>query len=94
MRAGPKRLEPNVDVKVAFISPCGFGNLGDVAIQDTFIQGVREQLGAVEIVGITQNPADTEDRHHVRAVAMDALAPVRRPELPRQLARRAPQQTG
>jgi polysaccharide pyruvyl transferase WcaK-like protein len=74
MRARPKRLEPNVDVKVAFISPCGFGNLGDVAIQDTFIQGVREQLGTVEIVGITQNPADTEDRHHVRAVAMDALA--------------------
>lgn len=61
-------------VTVAFISPCGFGNLGDVAIQDTFIDGVRERLGPVEIVGITQNPPDTEERHHVRAVPMDVLA--------------------
>jgi polysaccharide pyruvyl transferase WcaK-like protein len=58
---------------IAFISPCGFGNLGDVAIQDAFIDGVRTQLGsATTIVGITQNPDDTARRHHVPAVPMDA----------------------
>jgi polysaccharide pyruvyl transferase WcaK-like protein len=61
-------------MRVAFISPSGFGNLGDAAIQDTFIEGVRERLGQVDIVGITQNPPDTEERHHVRAVPMDVLA--------------------
>jgi polysaccharide pyruvyl transferase WcaK-like protein len=62
-------------VRIAFISPCGYGNLGDVAIQDAFIRGVREQLGdGAEITGITQNPADTEHRHHVRAIPMDADA--------------------
>jgi polysaccharide pyruvyl transferase WcaK-like protein len=67
-------------VRIAFISPCGFGNLGDVAIQDTFIEGVRKCLGeGTEIVGITQNPSDTEHRHHVRAIAMDSLALELRP---------------
>ena len=60
---------------IAFISPCGFGNLGDVAIQDAFISGVREQLGLATVIsGITQNPEDTSRRHHVRAVPMDADA--------------------
>lgn len=59
-------------VRIAFISPCGHGNLGDVAIQDSFIRGARERLGdAIEIVGITQNPPDTEERHHVSAIPMD-----------------------
>jgi len=62
-------------VKIAFISPCGFGNLGDVAIQDAFLHNVRERLGGdVEFLGITQNPPDTVTRHHVRAVAMDVEA--------------------
>lgn len=63
------------DVKIAFISPCGFGNLGDVAIQDAFLSNVRERLGSdVEFLGITQNPSDTLMRHRVRAVPMDVEA--------------------
>jgi polysaccharide pyruvyl transferase WcaK-like protein len=63
------------DVKIAFISPCGFGNLGDAAIQDAFLDNVRERLGGdVEFLGITQNPPDTVMRHHVRAAPMDIEA--------------------
>ena len=62
-------------MRIAFISPCGYGNLGDAAIQDTFIAGVGRHLGAsTEIVGITLNPPDTEERHRVRAVPMDRFA--------------------
>ena len=69
------RQSTPLGTRIAFISPCGFGNLGDAAIQDTFIASVRWHLGAAtEIVGITQNPPDTEERHHVRAVPMDNLA--------------------
>jgi polysaccharide pyruvyl transferase WcaK-like protein len=57
--------------RIAFISPCGYGNLGDVAIQDAFLDYVRDELAPVEVVGITQNPSDTAARHEVRAVAMD-----------------------
>jgi polysaccharide pyruvyl transferase WcaK-like protein len=62
-------------MRIAFISPCGFGNLGDVAIQDAFLDNVRRQLAQdIEFVGITQNPSDTELRHRVRAVPMDVEA--------------------
>lgn len=62
-------------MRVAFISPSGYGNLGDAAIQDSFIDGVRRCLGEeTEIVGITQNPVDTAERHHVRAIPMDTNA--------------------
>jgi polysaccharide pyruvyl transferase WcaK-like protein len=57
--------------RIAFISPCGYGNLGDVAIQDAFLDQVRHELAPVEVVGITQNPSDTAARHGVRAVPMD-----------------------
>ena len=60
-------------MRIAFISPCGFGNLGDAAIQDAFLGNVRQRLGErVEFIGITQNPGDTGVRHRVRAVPMDA----------------------
>ena len=62
-------------MNIAFITPSGYGNLGDVAIQDAFLDNVRRQFGSdVEFVGITQNPSDTEARHHVRAVPMDVEA--------------------
>jgi polysaccharide pyruvyl transferase WcaK-like protein len=59
-------------MRIAFISPCGYGNLGDAAIQDAFLDNARSVLGpGVEFVGITHNPTDTRRRHGVRAVPMD-----------------------
>ncbi|HEX5924722.1 MAG TPA: polysaccharide pyruvyl transferase family protein [Baekduia sp.] len=53
--------------RIAFISPTGSGNLGDAAIIDSLIQGVRRRIPDAEIVGFTQNPYDTTARHEVRA---------------------------
>ena len=62
--------------RVAFISPCGWGNLGDAAIQESFIHGARTRIGPdIEIVGITLNPFDTELRHGVPALPMEARSP-------------------
>jgi polysaccharide pyruvyl transferase WcaK-like protein len=61
---------------IAFISPCGWGNLGDAAIQDSFLSAVRKRFGdGIDVVGITQNPRDTEQRHGVRTIAMDSESP-------------------
>ena len=52
-------------VRVAFLSPCGGGNLGDAAIVDSLIAGIRRRVPDAAIVGFTQNPEDTEQRHRV-----------------------------
>jgi len=62
--------------RIAFISPSGWGNLGDAAIQDSFVENTRERLADdVEITGITLNPTDTERRHRVPAFPMEATSP-------------------
>ncbi len=53
--------------KIAFLSPSGWGNLGDAAIIDSLINGVRRRVEDAEIVGFTLNPQDTMKRHGVRA---------------------------
>ena len=54
--------------QAVLLSPCGWGNLGDAAIQEAAIAGVRRHLGDdVRIVALTQNPTDTAARHGVTA---------------------------
>ena len=47
----------------ALVSPCGTGNLGDAAIQDAMIAGIRQRFPNARIVAVTLNPQDTERRH-------------------------------
>jgi polysaccharide pyruvyl transferase WcaK-like protein len=49
----------------ALLSPCGFGNLGDAAIQDAMIASIRLRSPDARILGITLNPRDTEQRHGI-----------------------------
>jgi polysaccharide pyruvyl transferase WcaK-like protein len=52
---------------VALLSPCGWGNLGDVAIIDSALHAVRKRLPSASIVGLTLNPIDTARRHQIPA---------------------------
>jgi polysaccharide pyruvyl transferase WcaK-like protein len=70
--------------RVAFVSPSGLGNLGDAAIIDSFIAGLRRRSPGVEIVGFTLNPADTQVRHGVEAYTCGGFS------LPHYTIRRAP----
>jgi len=72
-------------VRVAFVSPSGLGNLGDAAIIESFIAGLRRRSPGAEIVGFTLNPADTRVRHGVEASTCGAFS------LPHYTIRRAPQ---
>jgi len=73
-------------VRVAFVSPSGLGNLGDAAIIESFLAGLRRRLPGAEIVGFTLNPADTWVRHGVEAYTCGAFS------LPHYTIRRAPRE--
>lgn len=60
--------------RVAFVSPSGLGNLGDAAIIESFLAGLRRRRPGVEIVGFTLNPADTRVRHGVDATTCGAFS--------------------
>ena len=61
-------------VRVAFVSPSGLGNLGDAAIIESFLAGLRRRLPGADIVGFTLNPADTRVRHGVDATTCGAFS--------------------
>jgi polysaccharide pyruvyl transferase WcaK-like protein len=62
------------DAKIGFISPCGWGNLGDAAIVDSLIHGIRERVPHARIVGFTLNPDDTKARHGIEAYTCSAYS--------------------
>lgn len=51
--------------KVGLLSPCGWGNLGDVAIQEAVIGAFRDIIPDIDIVGFTLVPEDTRERHGI-----------------------------
>lgn len=59
--------------RFVLVSPCGWGNLGDAAIQDSVIHQLNlAGIGKSEIFAVTQVPSDTIRRHGVAAGHLDA----------------------
>lgn len=56
------------------VSPCGWGNLGDAAIQDSTIAHLRERHPGATFVGFTLNPADTTERHGIPAFPISGVS--------------------
>ena len=54
-------------MRIGLYGPYGFGNLGDAAIQEAAIQGLRRHVPDVRLWGICLNPANTEIRHRISA---------------------------
>ena len=52
---------------IGLLSPCGWGNLGDAAIQEVTIAAVRSRWPEARIVAFTSNPGDTRRRHGIEA---------------------------
>lgn len=46
---------------------CGWGNLGDAAIQTSVLQNLARHVGDADVVGLTLNPEDTEQRHGIES---------------------------
>lgn len=58
---------PDAPPRFAFLSPCGGGNLGDAAIVDSLLHGLRRRAPGAQVVGFTLDPEDTVQRHGVEA---------------------------
>ncbi|HET6328433.1 MAG TPA: polysaccharide pyruvyl transferase family protein [Planctomycetaceae bacterium] len=58
---------------VALLSPCGWGNLGDAAIMTAAIDQIRARRPEGDVIAITLNPIDTQQRHGIPAFAIDAF---------------------
>jgi polysaccharide pyruvyl transferase WcaK-like protein len=56
--------------RIALISPCGWGNLGDAAILDSAIHNLRQRDATIEFVGLTLNPVDTRLRHNIESMSV------------------------
>lgn len=60
--------------RIALVSPCGWGNLGDAAILDTVIGAIRERWPEADVFALTLNPTDTETRHQIPAAPLAAFS--------------------
>ena len=54
-------------VKIALFGPYGFGNMGDAALVEAAMQGLRRHLPEVEFRGICRHPPNVEARHGIPA---------------------------
>jgi polysaccharide pyruvyl transferase WcaK-like protein len=61
--------------KVALLSPSGWGNLGDAAIIESLLHGVRTRLPGTRCVAFTMNAAGTARDHDVEAHTLLGFSP-------------------
>ena len=60
--------------RIALLSPCGHGNLGDAAIQSAVVHSIAGKLPDVEFVGLTLVPGDTSERHGIESFPLGAIS--------------------
>lgn len=62
--------EPTKPIRVGVFGPYGFGNMGDAALTDGTIAGLRRHIPNAEILGICQHPDNVTVRHGIQAHAI------------------------
>ncbi len=50
---------------VGLLDHMGFGNMGDAAVLESFIQNIKERLPDSSLTAFSQNPEDTRKRHNL-----------------------------
>lgn len=61
--------------KIALLDHMGFGNLGDAAIQESFIVNIKKRLPGAEIIAFSLHPADTRERHGLQCYPLQKCYP-------------------
>jgi polysaccharide pyruvyl transferase WcaK-like protein len=60
--------------RFALLSPSGWGNLGDAAIVQALIHGIRRRVPDAELYGLTLNPEDSEKRHGIPTLTCSGIS--------------------
>ena len=58
---------------IGLLTPSGWGNIGDAAIQDAVIANLRARLPDLRITAFTLNPSDTRRRHGIPAFPINGF---------------------
>ena len=53
--------------KIGLLDHMGFGNMGDAAVHESFLQNIKKRLPDAVVVSFSQNPDDTKKRHNIQA---------------------------
>lgn len=53
------------NTSIGIFGPYGFGNMGDAALADATIQGIRRYQAKARIIGICQHPVNAKLRHNI-----------------------------
>lgn len=51
--------------KIGLLDHMGFGNMGDAAIHESFIENIKRRLPDAYLISFSQNPEDTSKRHKI-----------------------------
>ena len=51
--------------RIGLLDHMGFGNMGDAAIHESFIQNIKKRLPEAHLISFSQNPEDTSKRHNI-----------------------------
>ena len=65
MCAGTLSGQFRITMKIGLLDHMGYGNLGDAAIQDVVIDGIKKRLPDCQLIGFSLIPEDTEKRHGI-----------------------------
>jgi polysaccharide pyruvyl transferase WcaK-like protein len=63
------------DAKIALLTPSGWGNLGDTAILESLIGGIRRRLARARIIAFTLNAVGTTRDHAIEAHTLLGYSP-------------------
>lgn len=61
------RTPEATETVIGLLDHCGWGNLGDAAVQEAVLHNLPRFVTDAEVVGLTLNPEDTERRHGIEA---------------------------
>jgi len=63
----PATTKQGPDKKIGLLDHMGFGNMGDAAIQESFIANIRSRVPSAHLVAFSSIPEDTRERHKLES---------------------------
>ena len=61
--------------KIGLLDHMGWGNMGDAAVQEAFIDNIKKRQPNAELIAFSLNPDDTRKRHHLPAYSITWSVP-------------------
>jgi polysaccharide pyruvyl transferase WcaK-like protein len=77
--------------KIGLLDHMGFGNMGDAAIHESFVQNIKKRFPNARLIAFSQNPSDTKIRHNIECFPINWNYPLRNASQGRQASPTGPE---